>query len=63
MIEKVREELFKLSNETLEYLKRSNIDDITYNRTIQKIVESFQVEDEEKQIISKMKREYVNKTM
>ena len=53
----------KFSNETLEYLKRSNIDDITYNRTIQKIVESFQVEDEEKQIISKMKREYVNKTM
>lgn len=41
---------------TLKYLKNSNLDDRTYNKAIQKIIESNRVSKEEKEKFRKMKR-------
>ena len=41
---------------TMEYLKSNTLDDFTYNKSLQKIVESYRVSDEEKDIIRSMKR-------
>lgn len=41
---------------TLKYLKNSNLDDWTYNKAIQKIIESNRVSKEEKEKFRKMKR-------
>lgn len=50
----------KYENETLEYLKTTKIDDFTYNKSIQKIVESKQVSNRKKEILSSMKRKCNN---
>lgn len=42
--------------ETLEYLKRCKLDDFTYNKALQKIIESRQVDDDTKKRIRSMKR-------
>lgn len=41
---------------TLDYLKKSKIDKFTFNKSIQKIIESYRVSDEEKDIIKKLKK-------
>jgi 3-methyladenine DNA glycosylase AlkD len=41
---------------TLEYLKNNELDDFTYNKTLQKIVESLKVDQQTKSMIRSMKR-------
>lgn len=41
---------------TMEYLKSNSLDDFTYNKSLQKILDSFRVDDENKDIIRTMKR-------
>ncbi len=41
---------------TMEYLHSNNLDDFTYNKSLQKIVESYRVTGELKQLIKQMKR-------
>lgn len=41
---------------TLRYLLSCSLDDFTYNKSIQKMIESFRVRDEDKQMLRKMKR-------
>lgn len=46
----------KYKEKTLKFLKQTTIDDWTYNKAIQKIIESTRVLDEEKIILKKLKR-------
>lgn len=41
---------------TMEYLKRNELDDFTYNKALQKIMESLRVEKETRKMIKSMKR-------
>lgn len=41
---------------TMEYLKNNTLDDFTYNKALQKIIESYRVSDEDKKIIRSMKK-------
>lgn len=41
---------------TFNYLKRCSLDDFTYNKALQKIMESYRVDKDKKEIIKKMKR-------
>lgn len=41
---------------TLAYMTSCNLDDFTYNKSIQKMIESFRVSDEDKQMLRGMKR-------
>lgn len=41
---------------TMEFLRHNQLDDFTYNKSLQKIVESFRVDDEMKQLIKGMRR-------
>jgi len=46
----------KQRNITLQFLKETNIDDWTYNKAIQKIIESYRVSDEDKIMLRSMKK-------
>lgn len=46
----------KFPEKTMEYLNDNTLDDFTYNKTLQKIVESFRVDDPTKTIIKGMRR-------
>jgi len=46
----------KQKEKTLEYLKNNNLDDFTYNKALQKIIESYRVSKEDKDLIKIMKR-------
>lgn len=46
----------KFPDKTMEYLKLSKLDNWTYNKSLQKIVESLRVDKETKNIIRAMKR-------
>lgn len=46
----------KFQERTMKLLKNNNIDDWTYNKALQKIIESYRVDDETKKKIRKMKR-------
>ena len=46
----------KQKEKTLEYLINNNLDDFTYNKALQKIIESYRVSKDEKEIIRNMKR-------
>lgn len=46
----------KYKEETLKYLKNCNLDNFTYNKALQKIIESLRVSKEEKEYIKKLKR-------
>lgn len=46
----------KLPEQTMEYLKKNELDKFTYNKALQKITESFRVEEEIKKTIRSMKR-------
>ena len=46
----------KFRDKTLSYLRTNHLDDWTYNKTIQKIRESYRVTKEDKEMLLKMKR-------
>lgn len=46
----------KFEDITLEYLNNNNLDDFTYNKSLQKICESLKVDKERKFLIKSMKR-------
>lgn len=46
----------KYPNETLEYLKRSKVNNFTFNKTISKICDSYRISKEEKERLKKMRR-------
>ena len=46
----------KFRNKTLDFLDASNLDDFTYNKSLQKIRESNRVCKEDKDIVKRMKR-------
>ena len=48
--------LIKFYDETTHYLKTANLDDFTYNKALQKAIESYRITDEKKQILREMKR-------
>jgi len=46
----------KQKEKTLEYLKENHLDNFTYNKALQKTIESTRISKEEKEILKKMKR-------
>ena len=46
----------KYFDKTIKYMKTANLDDFTYNKAIQKAIESYSITKEEKDILRKMKR-------
>lgn len=46
----------KFEDITLEYLNNNNLDDFTYNKSLQKICESLKIDNERKVLIKSMKR-------
>lgn len=46
----------KFPEKTMQYFKNCNLDDWTYNKAIQKTVESYRVTDEDKEILRNMRR-------
>lgn len=46
----------KFPEKTMKFLKENHLDNFTYNKSLQKIVESYRVSAEDKEIIKKMKR-------
>lgn len=49
----------KYKDKTKEYLEYSNLDDFTYNKTIQKLLDSKRVSKEEKEVLRTMKRKKI----
>lgn len=50
----------KFEELTLDYLKNNNLDDYTYNKSLQKICESLKVDKSTKDVIRSMKRKRVS---
>ena len=48
--------LIKFYNKTLQYLKQARIDKFTYNKALQKAVESYRISQEQKAELRKMKK-------
>lgn len=48
--------LIKYFDITLEYLENCNLDNFTYNKSLQKGIESFRISDERKTILKNMKK-------
>lgn len=48
--------LIKYYDETCEYLKTAKLDDFTYNKALQKAIESFRIAKEQKDFLRKMKK-------
>lgn len=46
----------KFPDETKKYLQKNHLDNWTYNKSIQKMLESFRVSDEDKKMLRSMKR-------
>lgn len=46
----------KFRNETLRFLASCNLDDFTYNKSIQKMTESYRVSKEDKEMLRSLKR-------
>lgn len=46
----------KFPEQTHAFLKNNHLDDFTYNKAIQKMIESYRVSDEAKQVLRTMKR-------
>ncbi len=49
----------KFPEKTMEYLKNSSLDDFTYNKALQKIIESNRVDGDTKDLIRRMKRKNI----
>ena len=47
--------LIKFYNETIEYLKNCKLDKFTYNKALQKAIESYKINDSQKEELRKMK--------
>jgi len=41
---------------TIKYLKNNTLDDVTYNKALQKIIESLQIDKDTKSLMRNMKR-------
>ena len=48
--------LIKYYDETIQYLKDSILDKFTYNKAIQKAIESYRINNEQKDFLRKMKK-------
>ncbi len=48
--------LIKFYDQTIKYLEIANLDNFTYNKALQKAIESYRITDERKYILRKMKR-------
>ena len=48
--------LIKYYNKTLDFLKTTKIDDFTYNKGIQKAIESYRITNEQKEYLTTLKR-------
>lgn len=48
--------LVKFYDETIKYLKKANLDKFTYNKAIQKAIESYRITNEQKAALREMKR-------
>ena len=48
--------LVKFYDKTITYLKQAKIDKFTYNKALQKAIESYRIADEQKQELRKMKK-------
>lgn len=48
--------LIKYYEDTIEYLNKSKIDNWTYNKSIQKAIESYRISDEKKVFLRKLKK-------
>lgn len=48
--------LIKFYEETIEYMKISKIDNWTYNKAIQKAIESYRISEENKKVLREMKK-------
>lgn len=48
--------LIKFYDETVEFLQKSDLDIWTYNKSIQKAIESYRITDEQKEFLKKMKK-------
>ena len=48
--------LIKFYDKTINYLKTSHIDKFTYNKALQKAIESYRITDEKKSFLRKMKK-------
>ena len=48
--------LIKFYDKTLQYLKQAKIDKFTYNKALQKAIESYRISDEQKIELRKMKK-------
>ena len=46
----------KYRDKTLKYLKHNNLSTFTYQKALQKIIESYRVSQEDKDLIRKMKK-------
>lgn len=46
----------KYYDKTIEYMKTANLDKFTYNKAIQKAIESYRITKKKKEILKKMKR-------
>jgi len=49
----------KYETKTMDFLEKNELDDFTYNKAIQKTIESLQVDQETKAILKKMKRKKI----
>lgn len=48
--------IIKYYNETLKYLKNAELDNFTYNKALQKGIESYRITPEQKQVLRNMKK-------
>lgn len=48
--------MVKFPEKTLHYLQYSHLDDFTYNKSIQKMIESYRITDAQKQVLRQMRR-------
>ena len=48
--------LIKYYDKTIKYLKKAKLDDWTYNKSLQKAIESYRISDEQKEYLRKMKK-------
>lgn len=48
--------IVKYYDNTLRYLQNCKLDNFTYNKSIQKAIESYRISDEQKNILRKMKK-------
>lgn len=52
----ISEAFIKFEDKTMKYLNNNSLEDFTYNKAIQKIIESYRVDDKTKEKLRKMKK-------